>query len=147
MPTVTYDYERFSFILTDLASTGVIYELLEPGDWIQDDQDIHKFMFDSFQEDDDHESGFDKNLMCFVIFIHKNCLEKGFVYPHHEYVHGVMQHRPEDEAALIGWYDKKNDSWSWLPIEACNSQLSADQIMEFLEGIWKLYWGYDRAVQ
>ncbi len=53
----------------------------------------------------------------------------------------MIKHRPEEEAALIGWYNKSEESWDWLPIQHSSTKLSTEQIMDLLEGIWAMFWG------
>ncbi len=142
MPSPDYNHERYSTILTACVE-GSDWDLEAPisGQWIEEEGDPFRVMFDSYQEDDTLEEGEDKNLLCYVVFIHKDCLEEDFVFPEHETAFGVIKHRPEEEAALIGWYNKSEESWDWLPIQHSSTKLSTEQIMDLLEGIWAMFWG------
>lgn len=142
MPRFKYDHLRFSKILTAcVESSDWDTECPISGKWIEEDGDPFRVMFDSYQEDESYENGIDKNLLCYVVFIHQNCLDDGFLFPDHETVFGVIKHRPKEEAALIGWFNKIDETWNWLHLDDSGTELSPKKVMEMLEGIWGRFWG------
>jgi hypothetical protein len=137
-----YDHQRFSEILSACVESSD-WDLDWPmsGEWVEEEGDPFKVMFDSYQEDDGFEEGVDRNLLCYVVFIHRDCLKDGFVFPEHETIGGYIRHRPKEEAALIGWFNRSEETWDWMPLESNHTELSSQEVMALLEGIWGKYWG------
>ena len=142
MKNKDYDYERYSKILTACVESSD-YDLDDPspGVWVEEEGDPFRVMFDSYQEDDSFPEGIDKSRLCYVVFIHRDCLKENFEFPEHDNAGGYLRHRPDEEAALIGWFDRANDSWEWMPLESSGTNLQANEVMALLEGIWAMYWG------
>lgn len=149
-----YDYERYCEILQAFMETS----WRDPDDLmigvdISDDPEV-KIIFDGhgdLEEMDENggyicEEGGDKNMESYAIFIHKDALTEGFVFPEHDQTPWCLIHRPKEEVCLYTWYDVKNNSWEFLPLEDRldeSNTMTIDMIMEILEGLYKKHYNYN----
>jgi hypothetical protein len=78
----------------------------------------------------------------YAIFIHKDALEPGFMFPQHELTPWALIHRPKEEICIYAWYDVENDNWDILPIEDrldADNTITAEDVMVILEGLYEYY--------
>lgn len=60
-----------------------------------------KILHDGYAESDDGTQ--DESSICYCIFIHKKSGKVGFEFPSHEIAHGLVVHRPDEEACFMVW--------------------------------------------
>ena len=60
-----------------------------------------KIVHDGFLTDDDGNE--DENQPCYAIFVHRDSLRSDF--PEHDTAHGLIAHRPDEEACFYVWLD------------------------------------------
>ena len=96
-----------------------------------------KIIFDGFAEDDNGEE--DQSNESYALFIHKDALNKNFVFPKHEVAPWSLVHRPDQEIWLHAWYDATDNYWT-LPDDWNNSIDNKNLSVELFEDILsKLY--------
>ena len=100
-----------------------------------------KIIFDGFGEDDDTGEE-DRHNESYALFIHKDALKKGFVFPHHDNAPWALIHRPDQEICLSAWYNANENYWT-LP-DDWHDSINADGLtVELFEDILsKLYEKY-----
>jgi len=156
MSDFEYDYRRFEEILEALMETAWIdRDELEIGEDISDQPEV-KIMFDGYgdleDEDEDGEyrytEGGNKNMESYAIFIHKDALTEGFVFPEHDtyaFTFGSMiAHRTKEEVCLFAWYDVENETWDFIPLEDridSDCAMNEEDVMKILEGLYEKYFG------
>lgn len=154
-----YDYELYCEILQALMESAWIdRDDLVRGEDISDIPEI-KIIFDSYgdlEEEIDGEykytEGGNTNMECYAIFIHKDSLQEGFVFPEHDTAWNMIIHRPKEEVCLYAWYDVENDSWDFLQLEDrldSDNTMNEEDVMRILEGIFNKWFrlNYDeRAI-
>ena len=93
-----------------------------------------KVAFDGYGDD-----GEDKNSESYVIYIHKDSADEGFVFPEHDSNGLHVVHRPEEEAYVYAWYDKENDAIDIINVDETigESELSTDFVKDILSTIYK----------
>lgn len=96
-----------------------------------------KIIFDGFAEDDNGEE--DQSNESYALFIHKDALKKGFVFPKHESGVWTVIHRPDEEVCLSAWYNANENYWT-LPDDWKDSISNKKLTVELFEDILsKLY--------
>lgn len=96
-----------------------------------------KIIFDGFAEDDNGEE--DQSNESYALFIHKDALKKGFVFPKHESGGWTVIHRPDEEVCLSAWYNANENYWT-LPDDWKDSISNKKLTVELFEDILsKLY--------
>ena len=70
-----------------------------------------KIIFDGYGEDEDTGDE-DCNSESYALFIHKDALNKNFVFPKHEVARWSVVHRPDQEIWLHAWYDAIDNYWT-----------------------------------
>lgn len=150
-----YDYERYQQILTEMLKTSWREpDDLEIGRDISDIPEV-KIIFDGYGDlEDEDESGEyqyteggNKNMESYAIFIHKDALTEGFIFPEHDaysFTFGSMiQHRPAEEVCIYAWYDVAEDYWEILQLEDridSDNTMNEEDVMKVLEGLYEYYY-------
>ena len=100
----------------------------------EDISTIHelKIIFDGFAEDDNGEE--DQSNESYALFIHKDALNKNFVFPKHEVSPWSLVHRPDQEIWLHAWYDTTDNYWT-LPDDLNDSIDNKNLSVELFEDI------------
>jgi hypothetical protein len=97
-----------------------------------------KIIFDGFAEDDNGEE--DQSNESYALFIHKDALNKNFVFPKHEVSPWSLVHRPDQEIWLHAWYDTTDNYWT-LPDDwndsIDNKNLSVELFEDILTTLYK----------
>ena len=97
-----------------------------------------KIIFDGFAEDDNGEE--DQSNESYALFIHKDALNKNFVFPKHEVAPWSLVHRPDQEIWLHAWYDATDNYWT-LPDDwndsIDNKNLSVELFEDILSKLYK----------
>ncbi len=85
--------------------------------------------------------GGNKNMESFAVFIHKNALTEGFVFPEHEFTPWCLIHRPKEEVCIWVWHDVENDEWEILDLEERleDTELNTEQVMTIMEELHDRY--------
>lgn len=149
-----YDYERYCEILQDLMEAAWIdRDELVIGEDISDQPEV-KIMFDGYgdleEEDENGEylwtEGGNTNMESYAIFIHKDALQEGFVFPPHTTYQftfgGMIQHRPKEEVCIYAWFDVESDSWEFIQLEDRiddDNSMNEEDVMRILEGLHDRY--------
>jgi hypothetical protein len=145
-----YDYQRYEQIVIELLKASWRDpDDLEIGRDISDQPEV-KIIFDGYgdleEENMDGEykyiEGGNTNMESYAIFIHKDALEPGFMFPQHELTPWALIHRPKEEICIYAWYDVENDNWDILPIEDrldADNTMTAEDVMVILEGLYEYY--------
>lgn len=83
----------------------------------------------------------------YAIFIHKDSLNKDFVFPEHTTYQftfgGMIQHRPKEEVCIYAWHDVENGTWDILPLEdrlSEDNSMDEEDVMKILEGLYAKYY-------
>ena len=150
-----YDYVKYEEMLQrHLDEMWRDPEELEIGENISNISEI-KIIFDGYgdleTEDEEgnyvYKEGGNTNMESYAIFIHKDALTEGFMFPEHDsyaFTFGSMlQHRPAEEVCIYAWYDVENDSWDVLPLEDRldgNNKMNEEDVMKVLEGLYDYYY-------
>jgi hypothetical protein len=97
-----------------------------------------KIIFDGFAEDDNGEE--DQSNESYALFIHKDALNKNFIFPKHEVAPWSLVHRPDQEIWLHAWYDATDIYWT-LPDDwndsIDNKNLSVELFEDILSKLYK----------
>ena len=145
-----YDYEKYEQVIIELLKASWRDpDDLEIGRDISDQPEV-KIIFDGYgdleEENMDGEykyiEGGNTNMESYAIFIHKDALEPGFMFPQHELTPWALIHRPKEEICIYAWYDVENDNWDILPIEDrldADNTMTAEDVMVILEGLYEYY--------
>ena len=146
-----YDFDRYCEILQAfMESAWIDRDELEIGEDISDFPEV-KIIFDGYgdleDEDEDGEyrytEGGNKNMESYAIFIHKDALTEGFVFPPHDLTPWGLIHRPKEEVCLYAWYDVENDYWDFIQLEDrldSDNVMTEEDVMTILEGIYKKWY-------
>ena len=103
-----------------------------------------KIIFDGYgdlETDDEYIEGGNKNMESFAVFIHKDALTEGFVFPEHDMTPWALIHRPSEEVCIWVWHDVENDEWEILPLEERleDTELNGEQVMTIMEELHERY--------
>jgi len=140
-----YDYERFEELLKH--HLDAMYhdsdEGSEIGENISSVEEV-KIIFDGYgdlETDDEYIEGGNKNMESFAVFIHKDALTEGFVFPEHEFTPWALIHRPKEEVCIWVWHDVENDEWEILDLEERleDTELNTEQVMTIMEELHNRY--------
>ena len=153
MKTFESDYARYESILIEmLKNSWRDPDDLEIGRDISDLPEV-KIIFDGYGDLEEEINGEykyteagNKNMESYAIFIHKDSLTEGFIFPEHDsyaFTFGSMiQHRPAEEVCIYAWYDVEKDSWDILPLEDRldeDNAMDENDVMTILEGLYEYY--------
>ena len=138
-----YDYDKYHLVLEALMT----FSWRDPDD-LQIGEDISdipevKIIFDGYGYNEETDEQDDKNHESYAIFIHKDALTEGFMFPEHETTPCALIHRPKEEVCIYGWYDVPNDSWEFMSLEDTlqeDHSLNEKDIMKILNGIYDRYY-------
>lgn len=146
-----YNYARYEELLQHHLK-AIYHDSDEGSDIGEDVSSIPevKIIFDGYGdlEDEDengeyrYTEGGNKNMESFAIFIHKDALVEGFVFPEHELTPWALIHRPSEEVCIYAWHDVEDDSWDILPLEDRlddSNAMDENDVMKILEGLYELY--------
>jgi hypothetical protein len=140
-----YDYERFEELLKH--HLDAMYhdsdEGSDIGENISSVEEV-KIIFDGYgdlETDDEYIEGGNKNMESFAVFIHKDALTEGFVFPEHEFTPWALIHRPKEEVCIWVWHDVENDEWEILDLEERleDTELNTEQVMTIMEELHNRY--------
>ena len=144
-----YDYERFEELLKH--HLDAMYhdsdEGSEIGENISSVEEV-KIIFDGYGDLETGEGalyqyveGGNKNMESFAVFIHKDALTEGFVFPEHEFTPWALIHRPKEEVCIWVWHDLENDEWEILDLEERleDTELNTEQVMTIMEELHNRY--------
>ena len=103
-----------------------------------------KIIFDGYgdlETDDEYIEGGNKNMESFAVFIHKDALTEGFVFPEHDMTPWALIHRPSEEVCVWVWHDVENDEWEILPLEERleDTELNGEQVITIMEELHERY--------
>ena len=142
---MAYDYERFEELLQH--HLDAMYhdsdEGSDIGENISSVEEV-KIIFDGYgdlETDDEYIEGGNKNMESFAVFIHKDALTEGFVFPEHEFTPWALIHRPKEEVCIWVWHDLENDEWEILDLEERleDTELNTEQVMTIMEELHNRY--------
>jgi hypothetical protein len=107
-----------------------------------------KIIFDGYgdlETDDEYIEGGNKNMESFAVFIHKDALTEGFVFPEHDMTPWALIHRPSEEVCIWVWHDVENNEWEILPLEERleDTELNGEQVMTIMEELHERYFKID----
>ena len=144
-----YDYERFEQLLQH--HLNAMYhdsdEGSEIGENISSVEEV-KIIFDGYGDLETGEGalyqyveGGNQNMESFAVFIHKDALTEGFVFPEHEFTPWALIHRPKEEVCIWVWHDLENDEWEILDLEERleDTELNTEQVMTIMEELHNRY--------
>jgi hypothetical protein len=140
-----YDYGRFEELLKH--HLDAMYhdsdEGSDIGENISSVEEV-KIIFDGYgdlETDDEYIEGGNKNMESFAVFIHKDALTEGFVFPEHEFTPWALIHRPKEEVCIWVWHDVENDEWEILDLEERleDTELNTEQVMTIMEELHNRY--------
>jgi hypothetical protein len=103
-----------------------------------------KIIFDGYgdlETDDEYIEGGNKNMKSFAVFIHKDALTEGFVFPEHDMTPWALIHRPSEEVCIWVWHDVENNEWEILPLEERleDTELNSEQVMTIMKELHDRY--------
>jgi hypothetical protein len=100
-----------------------------------------KIAFDGYAEDEATGEQTDASSESYAIYISKNALKKGFVFPEHEATAWAIVHRPEEEFCAFAWLNNDTDSWDFPNLDwpEQDSKLTFQQIEKILNGLYAKY--------
>jgi hypothetical protein len=145
-----YDYQRYEQVIIELLKASWRDpDDLEIGRDISDQPEV-KIIFDGYGDleidngvdEYEYKEGGNTKMESYAIFIHKDALEPGFMFPQHELTPWALIHRPKEEICIYAWYDVENDNWDILPIEDrldADNTMTAEDVMVILEGLYEYY--------
>ena len=99
-----------------------------------------KIIFDGYGYNEDTDEQDDKNMESYAIFIHRDSILNGEVFPEHETSPWCLIHRPSEEACLYAWYDVSADEWTISSLEESTNEMSNGEIMELLEVVYNKHY-------
>ena len=123
--TFEYNYVRFEELLQH--HLNAMYHDSDEGSEIGENVssvEEMKIIFDGYgdlETDDEYIESGNKNMESFAVFIHKDALTEGFVFPEHEFTPWCLIHRPKEEVCIWVWYDAETDEVDIIPYEDNNS--------------------------
>lgn len=118
------------------------------GEDISDQPEV-KIIFDGYGDLDNEENyieGGNENMESYAIFIHKDALKEGFVFPEHDVSPWCLIHRPKEEVCIYAWFDVESDEWEFLSLEDridADCKMNEKDVMKILEGLQAKYFNYD----
>ena len=140
-----YDYQRFDELL-QYHLDAMYHDSDEGSDIGENVSSIEeiKIIFDGYgdlETDDEYIEGGNKNMESFAVFIHKDALAEGFVFPEHDSAWNMIIHRPKEEVCVYVWHDVEKNEWEILDLEERleDTELNTEQVMEIMEGLHKRY--------
>ena len=103
-----------------------------------------KIIFDGYgdlETDDEYIEGGNKNMESFAVFIHKDALTEGFVFPEHDMTPWALIHRPSEEVCIWVWHDVEKNEWEILDLEERleDTELNSEQVMNIMEELHERY--------
>jgi hypothetical protein len=103
-----------------------------------------KIIFDGYgdlETDDEYIEGGNKNMESFAVFIHKDALTEGFVFPEHDMTPWALIHRPSEEVCIWVWHDVENNEWEILDLEERleDVDMTEEEVMNILEVLHERY--------
>jgi hypothetical protein len=148
-----YDYERFEQLLQH--HLDAMYHDSDEGSEIGENVssvEEMKIIFDGYgdlETDDEYIEGGNKNMESFAVFIHKDALTEGFVFPEHEFTPWCLIHRPKEEVCIWVWHDVENDEWEILDLEERleDTDLNTEQVMTIMEELHDRYFKPIEAIK
>lgn len=148
-----YDYKRFDELIQHHLD-AMWHDSDEGSDIGENVSSVEemKIIFDGYgdlETDDDYIEGGNKNMESFAIFIHKDALAEGFVFPEHELTPWALIHRPAEEVCVYAWHDVEKDEWEILDLEdrLRDTELNVEQVMEIMEGLHERYFKPIEAIK
>jgi hypothetical protein len=140
-----YDYERFEELLQHHLD-AMYHDSDEGSDIGENVSSVEemKIIFDGYgdlETDDEYIEGGNRNMESFAVFIHKDALTEGFVFPEHDMTPWALIHRPSEEVCIWVWHDVKNNEWEILPLEDRleDTELNTEQVMTIMEELHDRY--------
>jgi hypothetical protein len=143
--TFEYNYVRFEELLQH--HLNAMYHDSDEGSEIGENVssvEEMKIIFDGYgdlETDDEYIESGNKNMESFAVFIHKDALTEGFVFPEHEFTPWCLIHRPKEEVCIWVWHDVENDEWEILDLEERleDTELNTEQVMTIMEELHDRY--------
>jgi len=142
---MSYDYERFEELLQHHLD-AMYHDSDEGSDIGENVSSIEemKIIFDGYgdlETDDEYIEGGNKNMESFAVFIHKDALTEGFVFPEHDSAWNMIIHRPKEEVCVYVWHDVEKNEWEILPLEERleDTELNTEQVMTIMEELHNRY--------
>jgi hypothetical protein len=139
-----YDYERYEYVLKSLVSD--IWrdpENLEIGEDIADVPEV-KIIFDGYGYNEDTNEQDDINLESYAIFIHRDAVNEGFIFPEHDTTPWCLIHRTAEEVCIYAWYDVQLDEWSFNSLdELSDHKMTNEETMNVLNVLYTRYFEHD----
>lgn len=140
-----YDYERFEELLQHHLD-AMYHDSDEGSDIGENVSSIEemKIIFDGYgdlETDDEYIEGGNKNMESFAVFIHKDALTEGFVFPEHDSAWNMIIHRPKEEVCVYVWHDVEKNEWEILDLEERleGTGLNTEQVMTIMEELHDRY--------
>jgi hypothetical protein len=96
-----------------------------------------KIMFNAYGDDDELGEGMDKNIETYYMFVHKDSLKKGFVFPEHKLFRGTIVHHLE-EVKIPVIYNVEEDFWDINFLD--DYKLDEKQLSNILLELYKRYY-------
>lgn len=133
MPT---DYEIVEQFMIDARE---IVDELEYNEDLSRAQEI-KIMFNAYGDDDELGESMDKNIETYYMFVHKDSLKEGFVFPEHETFRGTIVHHLE-EVRIPVIYNVEEDYWDINFLDDFEeSGLDEEQLSDILQELYKRHY-------
>ena len=140
-----YSYERFEELLQH--HLNAMYHDSDEGSEIGENVssvEEMKIIFDGYgdlETDEEYIEGGNKNMESLAVFIHKDALTEGFVFPEHEFTPWCLIHRPKEEVCIWVWHDVEKDEWEILDLEERleDTELNTEQVMTIMEELHDRY--------
>jgi len=140
-----YNYERFEELLQHHLD-AMYHDSDEGSDIGENVSSVEemKIIFDGYgdlETDDEYIEGGNKNMESFAVFIHKDALTEGFVFPEHDSAWNMIIHRPKEEVCIWVWHDVEKNEWEILDLEERleGTELNTEQVMTIMEELHDRY--------
>jgi len=140
-----YDYERFEELLQHHLD-AMYHDSDEGSDIGENVSSVEemKIIFDGYgdlETDNEYIEGGNKNMESFAVFIHKDALSEGFVFPEHDSAWNMIIHRPKEEVCVYVWHDVEKNEWEILDLEERleDTELNTEQVMTIMEELHNRY--------
>ena len=100
-----------------------------------------KIIFDGYGYDEGTGENSDTNFESYVVFVHKDALSNGFIFPEHEITAWAIASRPDEEVCINASLDKAEDFWDMNSLEDCiqSSNITAPEIETILQELYTKY--------
>ena len=92
-----------------------------------------KIVHDGYLTDDDGNE--DEDQPCYAIFVHRDSLSSNF--PAHDTAHGLIAHRPDEEACFFVWLNLATGEDQEINIP--ETELDVDQVYQIIINIQRKY--------